>query len=264
MQLAFDSDVTLRSRFECKYLVSPASVPAIREFIQPFMAPDRYAARWDGNRYAICSLYLDSQDLRLYQQTVGGEKNRFKLRIRTYDDDPDSLVFFEVKRKLNNIVSKQRAALSRDNAARMVETGVNGFMGDLPLEALDDLNSFALYSDLTNARPLVRVRYLREAYEARGGDPVRITIDTELMHAITLDHEIGHESGRWVTTPVAGSILELKFTERYPEWMSALVRAFGLKQQPVPKYVLSIDHMLMEGREAALSLGGFLLPPRRA
>ena len=264
MQLAFDSDVTLRSRFECKYIVSPVSVPAIREFIQPFMAPDRYAARWDGNRYAICSLYLDSQDLRLYQQTVGGEKNRFKLRIRTYDDDLDSPVYFEVKRKLNNIVSKQRAAVGRDNAKCLVERGVNGWMEGLPIEALDDLNSFVLYTDLTNARPLVRVRYMREAYEARGGDPVRITIDTDLMHAVTLDHDICHESGRWVTTPVAGSILELKFTERFPEWMSALVRAFGLKQQPVPKYVLSVDHMLMEGREAALSLGGFLLPPRRA
>jgi len=264
MQLAFDSDKTLRSRFECKYIVSPASVPAIREFIQPFMAPDRYAARWDGNRYAICSLYLDGQDLPLYQQTVGGEKNRFKLRIRTYDDDPDSRVFFEVKRKLNTIVSKHRAALTRPDATRLVEGGVNGWMQGLPVQALDDLNTFALYADLTSARPLVRVRYMREAYESRGGDPVRITVDTDLMHSITLHHDLGHETGRWVTTPVPGSILELKFTERYPEWISDLVHAFGLKQQPVPKYVWSVDHMLMEGREAALTMAGFFLPPRTA
>jgi len=264
MQLAFDSDVTLRSRFECKYLISPAAVPAMREFIQPFMAPDRYAARWEGNRYAICSLYLDGQDLRLYQQTVGGEKDRFKLRVRTYDDDPDSPVFFEVKRKHNNIVSKQRAALSRRDATRLVEHGSNGWMDGLPAEALDDLHCFALYSDLTNARPLVRVKYMREAYEARAGEPVRITIDTDLMHAITLGYDLGHETGRWVTTPVVGSILEIKFTERYPEWVTHLVQAFGLKQQPVPKYVLSVDHMLLEGRESALNLAGFFLPPRRA
>ena len=193
-----------------------------------------------------------------------GEKNRFKLRVRTYDDDPDSPVFFEVKRKLNNIVSKQRAALSRSEATRMIEHGTNGWMDSLPVEAVDDLNCFALYSDLTNARPLVRVRYMREAYEARGGEPVRITIDTDLMHAITFDLDLSHETGRWVTTPVAGSILELKFTERYPEWIADLVHAFGLRQQPVPKYVLSVDHMLMEGREAALTIAGFLLPPRTA
>jgi hypothetical protein len=264
MQLAFDSDVTLRSRFECKYIISPAAVPALREFIQPFMAPDRYAARWDGNRYGICSLYLDGQGLPLYQQTVGGEKNRFKLRVRTYDDDPDSKVFFEVKRKLNNIVSKQRAALPREEATRLLDRGVNGWMEGLPAEAIDDLNCFALYADLTNARPLVRVKYMREAYESRGGDPVRVTIDTDLMHSVTLNHELGHETGRWVTTPVTGSILELKFTELYPEWISDLVHVLGLKQQPVPKYVLSVDHMLMEGREAALTMAGFFLPPRTA
>lgn len=264
MQLAFDSDVTLRSRFECKYVISPAAVPALREFIQPFMAPDRYAARWEDNRYAICSLYLDGQDLGLYQQTVGGEKNRFKLRVRTYDDDADSPVFFEVKRKLNNIVSKQRAALNRNEAARLVEHGVNGWTEGLPVTAVDDLNAFALYADLTNARPLVRVKYMREAYESRGGDPVRITIDTDLMHAVTLDHDLGHETGRWVTTPVTGSILELKFTELYPEWIADLVHTFGLKQQPVPKYVMSVDHMLLEGRESALNMAGFFLPPRTA
>ena len=154
--------------------------------------------------------------------------------------------------------------MSRSEATQLVEHGSNDWMERLPAGAVDNLNCFALYSDLTNARPLVRVKYMREAYEARAGDPVRITIDTDLMHAITLDLDLSHETGRWVTTPIAGSILELKFTERYPEWIANLVRTFGLKQQPVPKYVLSVDHLLMEGREAALTLAGFSLPPRRA
>lgn len=263
-QFAVDGDVTLNSRYECKYLINPAAVPAMREFIQPFMAPDRFAARWEDNRYAICSLYYDSPDLRLYQQSVGGEKNRFKLRARTYDDEPSSPVFFEVKRKINNIVSKRRAAVSRDEAARFDEHGANGWMGSLPGGRGDDLDYFALHAGLTDARPTLRVKYIREAYESRGGDPVRITIDTELMHALTVSHDLAHGSGRWVTTPVSGSILELKFTDRYPEWISHLVRAFGLKQQPVPKYVLSFDHLLMEGRESTLSMAGFTLPTRRS
>ena len=66
------------------------------------------------------------------------------------------------------------------------------------------------------------------------------------------------------TTPVSGSILEIKFTEMYPGWVRDLVRAFGLKQQAVPKYVMSVDHMMLEGRESVLGLGGFTLPVRRA
>jgi hypothetical protein len=58
--------------------------------------------------------------------------------------------------------------------------------------------------------------------------------------------------------------VEIKFTERYPWWVQQFIRAFGLKQQAVPKYVWSVDHMTMNGRESALALNGLTLPPRRA
>jgi hypothetical protein len=117
---------------------------------------------------------------------------------------------------------------------------------------------------LSAARPVIKIRYVREAYESIGGDPFRLTIDTELMHAIALTPDLTFRDGRWSTTPVAGVILELKFTERYPSWLADLVRTFGLKQQPVPKYVMSVDHVLMGDRESALCLAGFTLPPRRS
>jgi hypothetical protein len=263
-RLASESDITLRSRFECKYLISPLVVPSLREFIQPFMQPDRYAALREGNRYPISSLYLDTDDLLLYMQTVGGDKNRFKLRIRTYSDEPSSPAYFEVKRKVNNIVQKRRALLYRDRTRRLLDGGLDSWLHEHTGEFLPDLDHFTSHMTLAGAKPVIRIRYMREAYESRGGDPVRITIDTELMHAITLDADLSHTTGRWVATPVNGTILEIKFTERYPTWVSDLVRAFGLKQQPVPKYVWSVDHVLMGGREAALSVAGFQLPPRRA
>jgi SPX domain protein involved in polyphosphate accumulation len=255
-----DSDITLASRFECKYVVSALLVPAIREFVQPFVRPDRFAARHGDGRYPICSLYLDSDDLRLYQQTVSGEKNRFKLRVRSYSDDESAPLFFEVKRKVNSIVQKRRARVKRVASADLL---------DRSLEQLrqvndPDLEHFVSHMDLTAARPVVRVRYLREAYESIAGDPVRITLDTELMHVCTFDFDTSHASGRWVTTPIDGVILEIKFTEMFPSWVRDLVRAFDLKQQPVPKYVLSVDHLLLVGRETVVSIGGMTLPPRRA
>ncbi len=263
-RIMLDADITLASRHECKYLISPLIVPEIRAFIQPFMRPDRFAALREGHRYPICSLYLDSQDLMLYQQTVGGEKNRFKLRLRTYSDHANSPVFFEVKRKINNIVQKRRARVARPQAAEFIEQRINGSAPDEPVEPDEDLEHFAGHMELTAARPVIRVRYLREAYESKAGDPVRITIDTDLMHAVTLGPDVEHASGRWVSTPVDGVILEIKFTERFPSWIRDLVQIFGLKQRPVPKYVMSVDHMMLQGRESVLSLGGFTLPVRRA
>jgi hypothetical protein len=255
-------DLTLSSRFECKYTVSPMLVDSIRQFIGPFVRPDPFAAQRPGYRYPICSLYLDSANLHLYQQTVNGEKNRFKLRVRSYSDDPDAAVFFEVKRKINNIVKKRRARLDRSQAQALLADRSPAWGDHLPSELREDVGYFANHVALTGARPVVKVRYVREAYESRGGDPVRVTLDTALMHCITLDDDIKHARGRWTHTPVDGVILELKFTDNFPSWIHELVRLFGLKQRPVPKYVLSVDHMLSDGRDSALALAGFLLPPR--
>jgi hypothetical protein len=259
-----EHEIRYASRYECKYLLSPMIVSELREFIQPFMAPDRFAALRENYRYPICSLYLDSPDLLLYQQTVGGDKNRFKLRIRTYSDDSPAPVFFEVKRKTNNIVQKRRARIDRGNAMRFLAERLDGFgFHAVPAHA-SELEYFTSHMELASARPLIRVRYLREAYESKGGDPIRITLDTELMHCVTFKTDLSHNHGRWVSTPVGGTILEIKFTDRFPSWIRDLVQVFGLRQQPVPKYVWSVEHMMLEGRESALNVGGFTLPVRRA
>lgn len=263
---SFDQEqiVQLGSRYECKYLLSPMIVSEVREFLQPFMAPDRFAALRENYRYPISSLYLDSPDLLLYQQTVGGEKNRFKLRVRTYSDDLSTPVFFEVKRKINNIVQKRRARVDREDGLHFLAERLDGFGFHAIATPASELEYFGGHMELAAARPLIRVRYMREAYESRGGDPVRVTLDTELMHCVTFKTDLSHEQGRWVSTPVDGTILEIKFTELFPSWIRDLVQVFGLRQQPVPKYVWSVDHMMLHGRESALNVGGFTLPVRRA
>jgi len=253
---------TFFSRYECKYLVDPIVIPEMRRFLNPFVEPDNFAALRKGYRYPICSLYLDSPDLALYQQTVAGEKDRFKLRVRTYSDDPSKPAYFEVKRKVNNIVHKRRAGLSRAQARAELERAPVDLTG-MPAAKRSDVEYFRHHLMLTEARPVVRVKYMREAYQARGNEPVRITIDSELSHAITLDSKLDHRSGHWTETPLEGQIVEVKFTERYPWWVQDFIRTFGMTQRAVPKYVLSIDHMILEGRETAMALAGITLPPRR-
>jgi len=254
---------TFFSRRECKYLVSAALLPEMRAFLRPFTRPDEWAARCDGFRYPVCSLYLDSDDLSLYHQVVRGDKNRFKLRVRTYSDDPETPVYFEVKNKLDAIVHKRRAALSRSRAKDLLVQGWAPFLSSLGGPDRRDLDHFLQHTLLVGARPVLRVKYLREAYQGIGQEPTRLTIDTDLMHAVTLGPDFRHDTGRWVHTPVEEPIIEIKFTEGFPWWIQEFVRTFGLNQRAVPKYILSVDHMLRGGRESVLSIGGALLPPRR-
>ena len=254
-------DPTFASRYECKYIVDPALLPPMRRYLEPFTRPDSYAALCTGNRYMICSLYLDSPDLGLYYQTVRGEKDRFKLRVRTYADDASAPVFLEVKRKLNSIVHKRRAGMSRDRARRILAYDALAAEG-LAEDVRRDAEYFRHHLLLTQARPVARVRYWREAYQAQGNEPVRITFDTGVQHAPTFDDEFGHTRGRWISTPIDGAIVEVKFTERFPTWVQDLVRTFGLGQQTVPKYVLALHQLLTDGGESALALAGLTLPPR--
>lgn len=228
-------DRVLASRFEFKYWVPPDLVPEVRRCIRPFVKPDRYAAEREGLRYPISSLYLDTPGLDLYRSTIEAHRNRFKLRIRAYTDREEDPVFLEIKKRANQIVRKRRVAVKRAQAIALLQ-------GRLPAgERNSAFEEFAQLTTRIGARPLLRVRYLREAYESSGRDPVRITFDFELMHAVTPDADLGLNGGGWEETPTEGVILEVKFTDACPSWATSMVRTLGLERRSVPKYVLSVD-----------------------
>ena len=51
--------------------------------------------------------------LRLGYRTINGDKNRYKLRLRFYEDNPHAPVFFEIKRRMNDAIMKQRCGIKR-------------------------------------------------------------------------------------------------------------------------------------------------------
>jgi hypothetical protein len=228
---------TVTSRFEIKYLVTPAQAQALRRHFGAIMRPDRHALRAPGHAYPICSLYLDGPDLPLYRTTTEGRKNRFKLRLRTYEDAPEAPVFLEIKRRMNQVIMKTRARVTRETA-QAVLTG-----GALPQSGAE----FASLAAQLGSRPVMRVKYLREAYESPARAPLRITLDTQLEGNVTPEAELAHGGLGWFGVPAGGVILEIKFTERLPPWVMAMARDFGLQACSVPKYILSVDRAMDRG-----------------
>ena len=229
------TDDTLLSRVECKYLVRRDQVDGIREYIQPFVHRDRFARGHADGRYPISSLYLDSPEMSLYQSTARGLKNRFKLRVRTYSDEPSDQAFFEVKKRMNGIVYKFREAVSRSTATELLDRST------LEVPQGTDLSKFISLRDLHGAEPVMRVKYKREAFVSQSADPVRITFDDDLQGAVTVDSDIKHEGGDWITVPMKHVILELKFTNLFPSWVGKMVNEFQLERTSVPKYVLCVE-----------------------
>jgi VTC domain len=251
----------LPCRYECKYLVSPEAATEIRRFIQPFMVPDAFARRRAGYRYPICSLYFDTIGLDLYRQTTAGEKNRFKLRVRSYSDDAAMPVFLEVKRRINDVILKRRAGLPRDVAIDMLTTGGSLGLEDSTSELLADLEFFTGHVTVASARPFLRVRYVREAYQSLGGDPLRITLDTDIAWLPTSTADFNLDASGWIPTTVQGTVLEIKFTDRYPGWVGEMIRIFDLQRQSVAKYALSVDSLFARRGEKSADAGRSSRPP---
>jgi hypothetical protein len=248
------------ARYEFKYLVHEHIAEQIRHFVLSYLEPDAYTVGREGVGYPVHSLYLDTPDLQLCRATMEGLKNRFKLRIRFYESAA-SRVFFEIKRRVNDVILKQRAAVKPASVERLV-SGKPPQRADLV--CCDERNSFALYNfcrlrDELGAIPAAYTSYIREGYEPQGSNVCRVTFDRALR-AGDFSGQLGVSSlERWSRPEVAGTVLELKFTDTFPNWMQVMVEAFNLTRTSMPKYVKCVS-LLRSTRPGSPLMSAFERP----
>jgi len=232
------ADRTLGCRYELKYRINESKAQAITQFMRPYISLDHYSRLQPDKSYPIVSLYLDSANLHLCRQTMEGSKNRFKLRIRSYTDDVSYPRFFEIKRRMNTIIIKSRARVMNED----VNTLLSGSAPSVQLYGEDEetLRQFQFYVNSIAARPTVRVRYMRQAYEGDSENRVRITFDRQLAYNLSAEATVGMGGPGWKYHPTHDVILEIKFTDCYPAWLSRMVKCFNLRSRSVSKYVSSV------------------------
>src|SRR3954469_23575814 len=102
-----------QQRFELKYMIPESTARRGRGFCSGMLEIDEYGGTMPDFSYPVHSLYIDSDQLYTYWATINGDKNRYKLRLRYYNDKPDAPVFFEIKRRCNNIIIKRRGGVRR-------------------------------------------------------------------------------------------------------------------------------------------------------
>lgn len=227
-----------QQRFELKYLVPESLTSCIRDFVSSHLELDEFGISRPGRAYPVHSIYLDSEDLQTHHAYISGTKNRYKLRLRYYDDKPDSPVFFEIKGRVDNCIRKSRCGVRREVVRDVLAGQLPSRAGFITREPrhFEALERFILLMQSINARPKAHNHYLREAWVSAHDNSVRVTFDRQIQIEPYFKDEpdTAMRSPVFVYSPVV--VMELKFTTRFPNWFTGMVERFNLMQGSSAKY----------------------------
>lgn len=254
-------------RREYKYLIDHDMAEAVRTAIAPFCELDPYAARSVTRNYNVETLYLDTPALSLFWANDAEQLDRVKVRVRTYPNAPSAPVFFEVKRRFNDVVSKSRGRVPRALWSRLLTDPSPALARSLGVSDSAGIERFLAFFRAHHLQPFTLVRYAREPYVSRIDDYARVTLDTRVHAQVQPHFSFEAEAHGWrslddaVAQRTAAThsmvVLELKFTNRVPLWMIHVARRLGLVREAFSKYGTSIRafYQLVDQRTPAHARG---------
>lgn len=227
----------IKQRFEMKYLVSEFETQQIIDFMAPYMQADPM-----GKEYPVTSLYLDNDDMAMFWSSEMGEKNRYKLRLRSYSGFDGAPIFAEVKRRVDRVILKTRVPIRREMISALLNDSAPSHVivdhRDNE-QHIRDLEYFREIQSSLGASPRVTVKYMREAFMCLDDEPIRITFDRSLECLPTTEYtpRIWDRDNFWIAMNHIPTVMEVKFTDAYPSWIPRMIERFGLQRRSLAKYV---------------------------
>jgi hypothetical protein len=229
----------MASRFELKYLIPNEVALKVRTFVSQYLELDEFGVGQPNLSYPVHSLYLDSDDWKIYWRTVNGDKNRFKLRIRYYSEHREAPVFFEIKRRMKDVILKARCGVKREGVGYVLGGHLPPaeLMVSRTSEEEQALREFIRLMENLDAHPKMHVAYQREAYVSDFNNEFRVTMDRAVQVVPRFEGVLTTEMKDPFVCTEDTVILELKFTGRYPNWYRDLVQTFHCFQTGAAKFV---------------------------
>src|ERR1041385_6530246 len=114
------------------------------------------------------------------------------------------------------------------------------------------LQRFVYLMQRLHARPMMHIAYEREAWVSPVSNAVRVTMDRQVRGQPRRFAEFATAMSSPVFPFGQQTVLELKFTDRFPDWFADLVRPLNLPQGGAPKYcgsiILTGEQRVVDGR----------------
>lgn len=190
-----------------------------------------------GHESLVSSIYFDDVSLSALRQNLDGVGERIKLRLRWYDTYlPGKNAFFEVKRRTNTIIRKERYAIASRRPIYKIP------YHEIIKELLLVLPEIPRELLRLRQQPIVLIRYRRKHFRAR---------DVKLSIRVTLDQEIVGFEQMDAAAPVTKFpmplhdriVLEAKSTIGNERDIPALLHPLRPRQSRFSKYVLTCGQL---------------------
>jgi len=214
-------------RFEKKYILNNLQVEQLKHRLSPIMKLDPILSGKEF--YSIRSLYFDDYKDTCLKQVINGISERYKYRIRFYNNNSDYIVL-EKKYKINNMTKKTSVQITKEI--------VDGILKGNFVISKDNnklLNEFYLMIRTRGFRPVVIIDYDRIPYVYDAGC-VRVTLDYNLSCSYDFDNLFSDEIRRIPLMEEGNTILEVKYNDFIPDYIRFCLQLDGLYRTSYSKY----------------------------
>ena len=214
-------------RFEKKYILNNLQVEQLKHRLSPIMKLDPILSGKEF--YSIRSLYFDDYKDTCLKQVINGISERYKYRIRFYNDNTDYIVL-EKKYKINNMTKKTSVQITKEI--------VDGILkGNFVISKDNDklLNEFYLMIRTRGFRPVVIIDYdrIRFVYDA---GCVWVTFDYNLSCSYEFDKLFSDDLLRIPLIDSGNTILEVKYNDFIPDYIRFSLQLGELYRTSFSKY----------------------------
>lgn len=214
-------------RFEKKYILNNLQVEQLKHRLSPVMKLDPILS---GKQfYSIRSLYFDDYNDTCLKQVLNGISERYKYRIRFYNNNAQYIVL-EKKYKINNMTKKISCEITKEQVLDILNRNISISKDNDKL-----LNEFILMIMTRGFRPVVIIDYDRIPYVYDAGC-VRITFDYNLSCSYEFDKLFDDTLLKIPLMGVENIVLEVKYNDFIPDFIRYSLQLNGLNRTSYSKY----------------------------
>lgn len=214
-------------RVETKYLVPGQHLEALLADLSAHLIEDDFA------RSTITSLYFDTADFAMIQDSLAKKHGKEKVRLRTYAQQPTatSPAFLEIKQKIDGVGYKYRVATTAGGSVELV-AGSDG-------QCAEDSRMAAQLAILAERygriSPKMLIAYKRLSFKGADNPAIRVTLDTDLTYAEVNQLELA-SSATSPLLPQDQVVMEIKVADQIPTWLQAILTTYDLEKASFSKY----------------------------